>query len=116
MNPAEYNALHIVHVLSIILMGATAFYATAGAPETRKKTLMWSGIASLLAVLTGGRMAMAIYHGMPLWIWVKLVCWLGLSAFVGIAYKRREKAALWITLTVVLTAVAVVMVYTRPTF
>lgn len=114
MNPAEYNALHILHVLAVILMGATVFYAAAGAPETRKKTLMWSGIASLLAVLTGARMAQAIYHGMPGWIWVKLICWLGLSAFVGLAYKRREKAALWITLTVVLATIAVVMVYTRP--
>lgn len=114
MNPAEYNALHIIHVFSVLIMGASVFYACAGAPETRKKTLMWSGIASLLALLTGGRMAQAIYHGMPGWIWVKLVCWLGLSAFVGLAYKRRAKASVWITLTAVLAAIALIMVYTRP--
>ena len=114
MNPAEYNALHILHVFSVIVMGATVFYAAAGAPETRKKTLMWSGIASVLALATGARMAMGIYHGMPGWVWVKLVCWLGLSAFVGLAYKRRAKAGLWITLTLLLVAIALVMVYVKP--
>jgi hypothetical protein len=59
-------------------------------------------------------MAMGIYHGMPGWVWVKLVCWLGLSAFVGLAYKRRAKAGLWITLTLLLVAIALVMVYVKP--
>jgi len=114
MNPAEYNALHILHVLSVIVMGATVFYACAGAPETRKKTLMWSGVASVVALLTGIRMWQALYEFSGGWAIVKLVCWLGLSAFVGLAYKRRAKAGLWITLTLLLTAIAVVMVYTRP--
>ncbi|HWL14224.1 MAG TPA: hypothetical protein VNR00_01385 [Opitutus sp.] len=114
MNPAEYNALHILHVLSVIVMGATVFYACAGAPETRKKTLMWSGVASVVALLTGIRMWQALYEFSGGWAIVKLVCWLGLSAFVGLAYKRRAKAGLWITLTLLLSAIAVVMVYTRP--
>ncbi|MCR6657241.1 MAG: hypothetical protein NVV63_15850 [Opitutus sp.] len=114
MSSAEYNALHILHVLSVLVMGATVFYAAAGAPETRKKALMWSGIAGVLALLAGVRMWQALYQFSGGWAVVKLVCWLGLSAFVGLAYKRREKARLWIGLTVVLAAVAVTMVYTRP--
>lgn len=114
MSPAEYNALHILHVLSVLIMGATVFYAAAGAPETRKKALMWSGIASLLALLTGVRMWQAIYQFSGVWAVVKLVAWFLISGFVGLAYKRREKARLWIGLTVVLAAVAVTMVYTRP--
>jgi hypothetical protein len=65
-------------------------------------------------LLTGVRMAQQIYHGMPGWIWVKVVCWLGLAGLVGPAYKRREKAGMWILLTVVLTAIALVMVYVKP--
>jgi hypothetical protein len=114
MNPAEYNALHIIHVFSVLGMAGAVFYATAGAAETRKKVLMWSGIASLLALATGARMAFGIYHGMPGWVWVKLICWLALSAFVGVAYKRREKAGLWVWLTLIFAALALVMVYTRP--
>lgn len=114
MNPQEYNALHILHVFSALLLVGTTFYACAGAPETRKKTLMWSGIASLLVLFTGFRMWQAIYHFSGGWAVVKLVCWLGISAFAGLAYKRRAKAGLWITLTLVLSAIALTMVYVRP--
>jgi len=114
MNPAEYNALHIIHVFSAIGLVAATFYACAGAPETRKKTLMWSGIASLLVLLTGVRMWQSLYSFSSGWAVVKIVCWLGLSAFAGIAYKRRAKAGLWITLTLVLSLLALVMVYVKP--
>lgn len=114
MNPAEHNALLIIHLFSIIVMVACIFYAAAGAPETKKKVMMWSGIATLLAVLTGVRMWQALYGFHMGWPIVKLVCWLGLAAFAGIAYRRREKAGLWITLSLVLSAVALVMVYVRP--
>ena len=36
------------------------------------------------------------------------------AAFVGFAYRRREKAALWIILTLVFGAIALVMVYVKP--
>ena len=114
MNPAESNALHIIHVFSAIALVATVFYAAAGAPETRKKALMWSGIASLLVLLTGIRMWQGLFHFSGGWAIVKLVCWLGLSAFAGLAYKRRAKAGLWITLTLVLSLLAVIMVYLKP--
>ena len=114
MNIHELNSLHIIHVLSAIgLVGAT-FYACAGAPETRKKVLMWGGIASLLVILTGIRMLQGLYGFAGGWAIVKVVCWLGLSAFTGLAYRQREKASLWINLSIVLTLVALVMVYVRP--
>ncbi|MCB1105154.1 MAG: hypothetical protein KDK74_10520 [Cephaloticoccus sp.] len=114
MNPHELNSLYILHVLSAISLIGTTFYACAGAPETRKKALMWSGIASLLVVLTGIRMWQGLYGFAGGWAIVKLVCWLGLSAFGGLAYRKREKASLWLILTVILTAVALVMVYIKP--
>ena len=113
MNPGEYNALHVIHIVSVIGMAGAVFYACAAGPETRKRVLMWSGIAATLALLTGLRMAFGIYHAMPGWIWVKLACWLGIAAFAGTAYRRR-KTGLWITLTLVLSAVALAMVYWKP--
>ena len=114
MNPAEYNALHIIHVFSAIVLVAATFYACVGAPETRKKVLMFSGIASLLALLTGIRMWQSLYNFSGGWAVVTIVCWLGLSAFAGLAYKRRSKAGLWITLSLVLSLLALVMVYAKP--
>ena len=114
MNPNELNVLHILHVLSVIVLIATTFYACAGAPETRKKVLMWSGIASLLVLLTGIRLWQGVYHFSGKWAVVKLVCWLGLSAFAGVAYRKRQKAGLWIGLSLVLTILALAMVYLKP--
>ncbi|MFH1500020.1 MAG: hypothetical protein ABII82_19595 [Verrucomicrobiota bacterium] len=114
MNPAEYNALHVIHVFAAIVMVATVFLATAGSVESKKKVMMWSGIATLLVLLTGIRMWQAIYSFAGIWPIVKIVCWLGLSAFAGIAYRKREKAGLWINLSLALTAIALVMVYVRP--
>ncbi len=114
LSPHEYNSLRILHVLSVIGLVGTVFYACAGAPETRKKVLMWSGIASLLALLTGFRLWQGAYGLAGGWAVVKLVCWLGLSAFAGLAYRRRAQAGLWLKLTLVLAATALAMVYVKP--
>ena len=114
MNTSELNALHIIHVFAAIGLIGSTFYACAGSPGTRKKTLMWSGIATLLVFLTGMRMWKVQYDFSGGWAIVKLVCWLGLSAFTGLAYRKRERASLWIILTIVLSAAALVMVYLKP--
>jgi hypothetical protein len=48
------------------------------------------------------------------WILVKFLCWLGISAFSGVAYRLRDKAGLFALLTVLLAIVAVTMAYTKP--
>lgn len=114
MNPVENNALHVLHVLSAIILVGTTFYAFAAAPEARKRALMWSGIASVLALLTGIRMWQALYNFSGGWVIVKLVCWLGLSALTGIAFRRRGAAGALGVITVALAGVALYMVYFRP--
>lgn len=114
MSPHEYNALHILHVLSAIVLVAATFYAFAAAPETRKRTAMWSGIASLLALLTGIRMWQGIYQFSGGWVIVKIVCWLVLSAVTGIAYRKREKAGALTWITLIAATIALVMVYVKP--
>jgi hypothetical protein len=56
----------------------------------------------------------AEYHFHGGWVWVKLVCWLGLSAISGIAYRRRGATGLLGLITLALLATALAMVYVRP--
>ena len=114
MNLQELTTLHIIHVLAVLGLTGATFYAFAGAPESRKRVLMWSGIASLLVLLTGVRMWQAEYNFHGGWVVVKLVCWLGISALSGIAYRRRRVTGLLILLTLALLATALAMVYVKP--
>jgi len=115
MNPHESILLHLLHVAgALVLMGQT-FYALAAPPETRRKVLIWAGGASLVMLLTGLRLWQTVFGFAPAgWLVVKMVCWLGLSALAGIAYRRRELAGVlaWVALILAVTAVA--MVYVKP--
>ena len=116
INAHELNALIILHIFAVIVLVGTVFYACAGALETRKKVLMWNGIASLVVLLTGGRLWMVLKPTFQQqgWLVVKFVCWLGVSALAGFAYRRREKAGLWMVLALVLALTAVAMVRVKP--
>jgi hypothetical protein len=117
MNPFELNLLHVLHVASIVVVIAYTFYAFAAAPETRKGVLIGTGIATLIVLLTGIRMWQGMFSfAMMGWIVVKILCWLGISALTGVAYRRRDKAAVLMTVVLLLAVVAVVMVYFKPTF
>jgi ABC-type transport system involved in cytochrome c biogenesis permease subunit len=115
MTPTELDILHLLHVAgALVLMGYT-FYALAAPPETRQKTLIWTGSAALVMLLTGLRMWQAVYGFAPAgWLVVKIVCWLGLSALAAVAYRKRQQAGMltWIALALAVTAVA--MVYLKP--
>jgi hypothetical protein len=115
MNPHEFNTLHVIHVAAaLVLMGYT-FYAMAAAPETRKRAMLWTGGASLVMLLTGLRMWQGIYEFAPAgWLVVKIICWLGLSALAGIAYRRRDKVGMLAWVAIVLAVTAVAMVYIKP--
>jgi uncharacterized membrane protein SirB2 len=115
MNPAEFNLLHLLHVAAaLVLMGFT-FYALAAPPETRRKTMIWTGSAALVMLLTGLRMWQAVYGFAPAgWLVVKIVCWLGLAALAAIAYRQRERAGALAWIAIVLAVTAVAMVYLKP--
>lgn len=115
MSPHEFNFLHVFHVSSVLLLIGLTFYAFAGAPETRRRVVAWAGVASLLVLLGGVRMWQVQFgFVMAGWILLKALCWLGISAIGGLAYRRREKAGLLAILTVVLAIIAVTMAYTKP--
>jgi len=48
------------------------------------------------------------------WIVVKLVCWLGLSAITGIAYRKRELTNTLMVVTLLLAITAVAMAFLKP--
>ena len=106
--------IKILHVAGVFALLGYTFYACAAAPETRKKVLMITGIMSLLVILTGGAMLGSEHLGFPGWAIVKLFCWLGISAFSGVAYRKREKAPLFMSLTLLLAVIALTMVYLKP--
>ena len=115
MTPQEFNALHIVHVAAVVFLVGMTFYAFAGAPETKKRTAILAGMASMLVFLTGLRMWQAqLNFVIAGWIVVKMVCWLAISAFTGIAYRRRDFAGWLGVTTLVLAAIAIAMAYVKP--
>lgn len=105
---------HVLHLSSIIVLLGYTFYAFAAPQETRKRVLMITGIAALLVVVSGFGMLHRLHLGFPHWAAVKLVCWLGISAMAGIAYRRRAQADLFMLIVFALAITAVAMVYVRP--
>ena len=111
MSPTIY---YILHVTSVLVLTGYTFYAFAAAPETRKRVMMVTGIASLLALIGGFGLLAKLQYGFPGWIIVKIVCWLGLSALAGFGYRRRGAAGALAAVALLLAFIAVVMVYIRP--
>lgn len=113
MSPTFY---HIVHVFSVLILTGYTFYAFGNpAPEGRRTVLMMTGIASLLILITGfGLIAKMGYSMTQLWIGLKIVVWLALSAIAGIAYRRRQIVKLLTVIASALLLVALYAVYVKP--
>jgi uncharacterized membrane protein len=112
MSPTFYSILHVVSAL--VLTGYT-FYAFAAPAETRKRVLMITGIASLVMFVAGFGLLSKVYNNQFTgWVIVKLVCWLLLSGLAGMAYRKREKAGVFMVVALALVVAAVYMVYAKP--
>ena len=114
MNPTYY---HILHLFSLFVLTAHTFMAFANPqPENKKKTLMITGIAGLLVLVSGfGLLSKPPYAGtFPSWVIVKLVCWLGLMALGGVVYRRPHLRSGLAFTALSLILVAIVMVYAKP--
>lgn len=107
---------HIIHLISLFVLFGFTFYAFAAPAETRKKVLMITGIASVLVLISGFGLISKVYgNKFELWMIIKAVAWLALSALTGIGYRRRGKAGALTVVAVGLAALAVSMVYLKPT-
>ncbi len=110
---------HILHVVSLFVLFGYTFYAFAAPAETRKKVLMFTGIASLLVFISGfGLITKLLGTGQgvwPLWVFIKLAAWVGLSALAGFGYRRRGAAGVLAIVALLLAFVAILAVYLKPT-
>jgi uncharacterized membrane protein SirB2 len=111
------NFYHVLHVISLLVLTGYTFFAFAGpAPATKKKVMIITGLASLLMLVSG----VGLLHTIPIpfqwqgWLIVKFVCWLAISAFAGIAYRRPGARGVLSAITVLLAGVAVYMVFYKP--
>ncbi len=106
---------HILLVFSLLVLTGYTFYAFAAPAEARKKVLVITGIASLLMFISGFGLITKVLGvgqgGWPVWVWIKLVAWLGLSALAGIGFRRRSAATVLMAIALVLLFVALYAVY-----
>ena len=107
----------VLHVVSVILLTAFTFQAFAAPAEARRRTMMYSGIASLL-VLVGGfgllaRLGMDM-ASLPAWLYAKIACWLVLSAIGGMAFRRPGLRGVLTLVTLLVVTAGVYLVYLRP--
>jgi len=107
---------HILHVFSLLVLTAHTYMAFANpAPENRKRTLMVTGIASLLLVISGCGMVTKLGFSFGSgWVVVKLLCWLAFSALAGIAYRKPELRGTLSFTGLAVLLVALVMVFAKP--
>ena len=112
MDPRLFQILHVLGAIVLVAMTFAAFAHPV--EEQRRKVLSASGVASLITVIAGFGLAGLFKYGFPVWIIIKIVCWLGLSGIAGMVYRKPEKVPLFAGITVALVIVALTMVYFRP--
>ncbi len=106
----------LLHLFALIVQTAHTFMAFANPDAAnRTRTLIVTGIASLLMLVTGfGMLAMEKIPFSSGWVIVKFVCWLGLGSLAGVVYRKAHLRGLLSFISLSLILVAIVMVLFRP--
>ena len=105
----------IVHIFSVIIMTAVTFAALAAPrPENRRRSMMWSGILALVAVVSGFGLLAHLGLAMRGWVFVKLACWLGITMLTSLAYRQPGQGRSLALLTLIAVFLAVSMVVMKP--
>lgn len=111
----KYSIFHLIHLLSVFALVGTVVFAIAKPEQlVRKKVLMYSGISSLVVLITGFGLLGVMKLGVPPWSLVKVAVWLALSLLAGIAFRRPDKGSLFLWVCSVGVALALVMVSLKP--
>jgi len=107
---------HLLHIFSLFVLTAHTFMAFGNPdPANRKRTMMITGIASLLVLFSGfGMLTVLKIPFSTGWVIVKLVCWFAVSGMAGIVYRRAQLRGLLSLITLLLILMAIYMVYFRP--
>lgn len=110
-----YELYNFLHIAGVILLTGFTFYAFAGPNvKTKKWVLGLAGLASLIVLVSGFAMQAKGSWGWPGWILIKIVAWLGISAFGGVAYRRRGLAGVLMLVTIVFVVAAAWAVIYKP--
>ena len=111
----RYQLFQVVHVFSVFaLVGVTFAAFAAPHPDYRRRDLTWSGICSMLVVVSGFGLLGIMGAGFPGWAIVKLLCWLVLSALAGMAFRKPGQVQSWLVVSALAIFVAVWMVIFKP--
>jgi hypothetical protein len=112
-----YKVLHVLGLSLVVLsLGGIILHVINGGSKAtnsfRKGAMITHGIGLVLLLVAGfGMLARLGIHGVPLWVGGKLLIWLVLGAFVGLAYKKQALAKkFWLAIPVLVlfaTALAV---------
>jgi hypothetical protein len=112
MDPTIYSFLHVGSAFLLVGLTFKAFAAPNGA--SKRQTLMFAGILSLIMLVAGFGLLAKYNLGFPAWVMVKVACWLVLSAMAGMAYRKPAQMGTWVWITRLAVLLAVAMVYWRP--
>lgn len=123
MIPYEvYKVLHIVGVLLTfaVLGGLALVVANGGTKSTSpvRRLIAAAHGTGVFIILLGGFGALArlgMNGGLPLWIWIKLACWIAIAALVALPWRRPELARPVFWLLPVIGAIAVWAAVYKPT-
>lgn len=116
-----YKLIHIIAALvTFAALGGLTLTVANGATKqssgVRRLIAITHGVAVFLILLGGfGALArLGIAGGLPGWIYVKLVVWLLVAAFVVLPYRRPDLARTLFWVLPVLGTVAVAMALWKP--
>jgi uncharacterized membrane protein len=109
-----YSFLHVA--AAFLLVGVTFFtFASPKPPEKRRRVLTIVGILSLIMLVGGFGLVSKVYgNSWHVFIIIKLVCWLGLSAMAGLAYSKPAQVRSFAYLSRLFVLVALWAVYFKP--
>jgi uncharacterized membrane protein SirB2 len=113
MSYETYKILHLLGLTLVVLsLGGILVHVINGGSKAsngfRKGVMITHGVGLLLLLVAGfGMLAKLGIHSFPAWVGGKLVIWLALGAFVGVAYKSQRLARkLWIVVPVLVVLAA----------
>jgi hypothetical protein len=116
----SYDFYKILHILGLacvcVSLGGIMLHAINGGSKAtnsfRKGVMITHGVGLLLLLVAGfGMLAKLGIHGVPWWAAIKLVIWLALGAFVGLAYKQNVARKLWLVVPLLVVVATVVARY-----
>ena len=112
MSPLTY---YFIHILGVLVLTAFTFQAFAAPkPESRRTTMLVTGIASLVVLVAGFGLLAKLGSGFPGWVILKLIAWLGMSALAGFAYRKPGSCKGLTLIALVLLVIAVYAAYFKP--